>query len=310
MTTVTLGDLLRVADAHLQDAETARDGVIQPDAATARDLQALIRALAQYIDHVSPPLNPGDVVRITGDHARVWDYAAVEMREALRLAATALDGAGEPGHNDDERTPTAITRAAAALASGRDLLGVHFRRNSDGDTTEVSDWARVITSYPVSRALADEVSGWSQLLAPWVRWIAKTPRDDAVGELPKALTDAAHHLEFAGRAAFVARRADPVQEQDRELLYGIPAASGPRIAIQPGEPVAARYDGLSATAERLRGIAFNMATYSAWAPGITARPWRHTAMGAAVTSDIAARILHTLARRKTLLLDAGTSRIG
>jgi hypothetical protein len=161
--------------------------------------------------------------------------------------------------------------AADGLAAASDLLWTHF----DGQDSERSEWAEVIRSGPVIRALTEEAGTWARRLAPWAHW----------------------HGEQNSMAASLLAAS---RNDDRALLYAIPAAVLPeRMPPREGEPVAELCAGITCTAERIRFLAFPATGHPALTPAISARTWQYTATAAAVTMDTAAIVLGTLAASRT-----------
>ena len=58
-----------------------------------------------------------------------------------------------------------LDAAAGALAAGRDLLHTHVAVRPDGSRLERSEWAPVVTSVPVARALLLELGLWAGRIA-------------------------------------------------------------------------------------------------------------------------------------------------
>ena len=56
--------------------------------------------------------------------------------------------------------------------AGRDLLYTHIALGPDRLVQERSEWAPVVTSLPVTRAISDEIAVWSARLAPFTAWLA------------------------------------------------------------------------------------------------------------------------------------------
>ena len=108
-----------------------------------------------------------DDVRIDMGIARgnpdVWNQALAQGRAAVRSAAADLacercaavwpqlrDG---PGAIRPDSLAGRLAAAVTSLRAARDLLNTHFTADPDGLRAERSDWAPVIASAPVNRAL-------------------------------------------------------------------------------------------------------------------------------------------------------------
>jgi hypothetical protein len=283
MSTATFGQLLSVADECLRAAETSQSIT---SAELDRDLLRMTRALRRIVDDCCAR---GDVAGLPRADTTLWEQAATQLAATLRLAEDHL--ADHVNVDDQEHPPTPLTWAADALAAAGDLLRTHVSDHG-GERTE---WAGVIASGSVARALTEETASWAQRLAPWVHWLGE--QDSVSARLPAA----SRGLRLAGHTTAVAGRAHPVTADDRTLLYAVPAARLPeRLPPRDGEPVADLCAGIARTADRLRFIAFHAADHSAWSPAISARTWQYTATAAAVTMDTAALVLRTLADSRTV----------
>jgi hypothetical protein len=283
MSTATFGQLLSVADEWLKAAETDQS-IIDPE--LGRDLLRMTRALRRIVDDRCAR---GDVAGLPRADTTLWEQAATELVATLRLAEDHL--AGHVNVDDQEHAPTLLTQAADALAAADDLLRTHVSDQGG----ERSEWAEVIASGSVARALTEEMASWAQRLAPWVHWLGE--QDSASARLLAA----SRSLRLAGHTTAVAGKAQPVTADDRTLLYAVPAARLPeRLPPPDGEPVAELCAGIARTADRLRFIAFHAADRSAWSPAISARTWQYTATAAAVTMDTFAHVLRTLADSQTV----------
>jgi hypothetical protein len=131
--------------------------------------------------------------------------------------------------------------------------------------------------------------------ASWCHWLEQAATNP---HARRPLAEAIHYLHLAGHAVSVARKAEPVPQDDRDLLYGIPAADPPhRSAVRTGEAVTDLCAGITQTAERLRLLAFTTPDHARWSPVITAKAWHHTATAAAASLSSARTVLDTLAVR-------------
>lgn len=233
-----------------------------------------------------------DIAGLPCDDSTLWEQAATEADATLQLAEDYLTSCVNP---DDTRHSPTLLSAAEALAAAGDLLATHFGHQDD----ERSEWAEVIASGAVTRALAQEVASWSQRLAPWVRWLSEP--DTIEPGARASLLAASRNMQLADRAAALAGKSRPVTEDDRTLLHALPAAG----MAEPWPPrdeasVTQLCTGITLTAERLRFIAFHTADHAAWSPAISARTWQYTATAAAITMDTAALVLRTLADSRTV----------
>jgi hypothetical protein len=88
-------------------------------------------------------------------------------RDTLTNAAAFLPSgpAGTAAHDQAGAAGAAsggLDAAAASLRTGRDLLHTHFRTGPDGARRDHSEWAPVIASVPVTRALLLEIGSWAR----------------------------------------------------------------------------------------------------------------------------------------------------
>lgn len=273
MSIPTFGELLSAADDRLKAAET------DPSVTGTELGRDLLRMTAALHRMVNGFCSRGDAAGLPPADATMWEQAATELAAMLELAQNHL-----ASHLNADN-PTPLTPAADALAAAGDLLGTHF----SGQDGERSEWAEVIASGPVTRALTEEAATWAQRLAPWVHWLGEQN-----GMAPPFLA-ASRDLQLAGRVTAAAGKAQPVTDDDRALLHAIPtAALAERLPPGEGESVTELCMGLVCTAERLRFVVFRGADPPSWAPVIAARTWQYAATAAAVTMDITAVVLRTL----------------
>ncbi len=163
---VTFGDFIRAADQHLDqaiaDLATARTSSDTP--AHIRETTSALRRLVAVISRYARDLTP--VGRQMPEQDRslmtVWGRASIEAREALERSAALLRPAtsgqeSEPDDGDPSPFSRELDSAAMALEVGHDLLSTHFTTSTCGARQGHSEWAPVIGSGPVSRALLTEV---------------------------------------------------------------------------------------------------------------------------------------------------------
>jgi hypothetical protein len=297
MTTAVFGDFLDHGSQHLQAA--ARRPLTAVDLAPASpQLLRLLTALTRYLEDRSPVFAAGVIA--TAD-LHPWERAAIDASTALRRAAGSLthgiDVAGISDQQPGGELARSLQAAAMSLTAGRDLLQTHLT-TSRGDLLEHrSEWAPVLTSLPVSRALTQTVVSWCEPLAAIAVGLASAGRTAAPGlaDLRTGLLGAAHWLQIAAAAIPPAPAADPASGHDVRLLRAIPAAHNPpRRPPLTGESVLELCLGATASAQRLRTAVFSATERAQWtAP--TADAWRWTAAVAAVTGHASDLILQSLA---------------
>jgi hypothetical protein len=300
MSAVTLGDLLDRARSHL-DAAIGLAGTPQRSEsviAATRLTGDLVLGLSRYLDDTVPYSVDEAIIR--NDLERVA-RAAVDLREAMKMAAESLRG-GDREHDvlaSEPRDPLVadIAAAAALLTAGRDLLRTHFSTDPDG-WPQRRDWAEVITSVPVARALLAEAGAWSRqlaLLTAWL-WVLSAPDPAVPGLVHQGLAGAYHWL-LTGSAAITAGQGDdPATETETDLMRAIPISlpSG-RQPPRDGETVGELALGVAASAARLRIVAQAGGEEAVWSTVLTAESWRWTATGAAVICHLSELMLRSLA---------------
>ena len=166
----------------------------------------------------------------------------------------------------------------------------------------------MVTSLPVTRALANEITRWSWQLAPFTAWLAssaisyalpRTPDQAVSAAVCDQLVSASQWLQVAGAAVRPAIGSDPVQTTDIELLRAIPSASVPQ-RLRPGraeESVSELCDGITVSASRLRAAIRGSKERAKWSPSISSGGWQWMAQAAAVTSHLGELALRSLAIR-------------
>ena len=311
MTSAVLGDFLGAGRRHLEAAVAAGDRRVVSLPAVVPPLHRLVTAMSLCLEDLAPC----DEVEAAGrTDLNVWERAVVDAGAALRIATDCLcRGVADlsPGEPPNEPVPSGaryLTAAAAELAAGRDLLHTHIVLGPDGLGHERSEWAPVVMSLPVTRALANEIAAWSARLAPFTAWLAglATPHisrrlaDQLFVLSPREeLASASLWLRAASAALCPALDADPVQAVDAELLGDIPAAFPPQR--QPlgsaAESVAELCDGITVSASRLRAAVHRGRDRTSRSPDVTSGGWQWMAQAAAITSHLSELALRSLAIR-------------
>ena len=168
-----LGDFLAAANEHVEAAVVVGDGQLARLPEIVRDLHRLVAVMSHCLDDLAP-CDEVEASNWAGLH--VWEHAVIDAHAAMRAAAACLRrAAAESGDLAGPATSWRarhLAAAAANLAAGRDLLHTHRAPDTDGLIQDRSEWAPVITSLPVTRALANEVTRWSWQLAPFTAWLA------------------------------------------------------------------------------------------------------------------------------------------
>jgi hypothetical protein len=292
-----LGDFLALASEHLETA--IADGAKLPAEGACGvvwELSRVTAAMARIADAFV--LNGGS------DAAHPPDadaQAVLDAKSALRRAAARLRAAAEAlGHGSSNRDhPVAMRLSAAAvcLAAGHDLLQAHFVPGPFGWRSGNSPWAPVIVSEPVNTALVAEMGRFAGRLAPCaIRLSSAHVLGDGLPTRAQAAVSAAGRwLRVAEAAAWAAGCHADDTATGRALLRAIPGNVAPgRHPPRGGEPVADLCAGITATAERLRHLAFVTATRLPPPKIAAAASWQRTAQGAAIVGHCSELTLRTL----------------
>ena len=279
--------------------------------AVVPSLHRLVAVMSLYFEDLAPC---DEIEAANRTDLHVWERAVVDSGAALRIAADCLHRSAadlSPGEPASERPPSRgrhLTRAATELAAGRDLLHTHMVLDREGLAHERSEWAPVVTSLPVTRALASEIAAWSARLAPFTAWLAgsatphisRHPAGQLFALSPREeLASASQWLRAAAAALRPALDADPARAADAELMDAIPAAfPPPRQPLGPAaESVYALCDGITISASRLRAAVRGDRDRVSWSPEVTSGGWQWMAQAAAVTSHLSELALRSLATR-------------
>jgi hypothetical protein len=173
----TFGDFIFAARADLDAAAVDADDATEDDVLPAMgELRRLVTVMARCADDLVPYGDVGMVV--SQPDLDVWARAAVNVRDALRLAAAALQPPAPPRAGQAGGLAGPLERhlagVTASLAAGRDLLQTHYG-SVGGEIVCRSDWSDVITSSAAASALLEELAagraGWRRS-RPGCRWRA------------------------------------------------------------------------------------------------------------------------------------------
>jgi hypothetical protein len=244
-----------------------------------------------------------------------WARGGLDARAALRHAAGILrDGGAETAAAGDRglECPEAsrISDAAVQLRAGRDLLCTHHLTRQYGARRELSDWAPVITSPPVSRALLSEVAVAARRIAAIGRDVTSSPAGRRQPRADRQLDSACDWLAAADSAIQAGLGEEPVTAADRLLLHAVPVNASPQRRVPDGtEPVPVLCDGVVSTAQRLRHAARPLPDQAAWSPALTITGLREVALTSTVTSRNCELVLRALAAR-TARIGPGNSTAG
>ncbi|MHB1430824.1 MAG: hypothetical protein ACYCVZ_01730 [Streptosporangiaceae bacterium] len=271
----------------------------------AQSLRRLITVMTRYSDDIEAVLVQVPPERRS--ELRLWLRASSRGNEALRKAAEFLrqlpgrpsPSVGRTGHRASDPATRGIAEAGAALTTGRDLLHTHLAVTPAGYTQGRSEWARVVTSVPVARAMLFEVASCARQVALVGGQLATAPLPvHGSAEARRRVNAACQWLWVLDWTVQAAHGHDPLRVGDQRLLRAIPVnAIEPRQHPTGTGSVSRLCEGTISTAERVRRIARMEVPAAAWSPSLTAASLRETASCATVISHNCQVVLGTLARR-------------
>ncbi len=267
----------------------------------SRSLLRVVTLVGRYLQNTDAAFS--DLPRHAPAPGGPWEQARAQARQALSNAGGFLlrPGTGRPVWPPAPSvSPLArrLDEAASALATGRDLLQTHFTPGPNGGRAHRSPWALAITSEPVNRALLAEIAALARPIAHHAANVAIAPVPAAPSrtEQRRALAAASQWLQVVAGSIEVATQRQPVPAADRDLLAAIPVYAVPaRPAPEAAGTVPGLYDGVIATAERLRHLAWQTTSQPPWSPGLTVTSLREVAEASTVTSHHCALLAETLA---------------
>ena len=271
-------------------------------------MRGLAGTVGRYLDDVRIDMG------IARGNPDVWNQALAAGRGAARSAATGLDCPrcaavwpqlrDRPGAIQSDSLAGRLVAAVTSLTVARDLLHTHFTAGPDGLRAEHSDWAPVIASAPVNRALLAGLADHVGAVARQVQavhlssGIVGDRANSPAGELWRHVRRAARDLESFSMAVQAAQWQAPVPEDDMCLLMAIPLNSAPERKIPTaGDAVPVLCAGTAGAAQRVRHALRGGAEQARWAPDLTAESMRHTAASCVVTSFNCEIILRSLGRQ-------------
>jgi hypothetical protein len=229
-----------------------------------------------------------------------WNTAFTEARLAAYRAESILGNglsASAPATGGDGALAGRLHEAAGSLALARDLLHTHFTRDPAGSRVPQSDWADVIASTPVSRALLATLAGQAGAVAAQASALS-LPQDagERVAARWQQVAHACRWLRALEAAVLAAHLQEPVPDSDMRLLAAVPVNAAPaRRLPHPADPVTALSAGTVTAAERVSRAARDLADRARWAPDMNATSARRGAAACVVTALNCETILCSLA---------------
>jgi hypothetical protein len=244
---------------------------------TAASLRA-VTVMRRYI---------GDISAGTGVRDSLWAAAVTRAQTSTVRIAGALGQETAPARGFPAGSFAArLDGYAAALTYGRDLLHTHVATTAYGGRRALSDWAPVISSVPVSRALLGGLADQARAIGAQ---LVRLSLDEAAGPGTAAawqrLQAAAGQLRELDAAVQAAQWQAPVLPEHRQLLEAIPVNATPEVQAPPPQaPVTTLCSGIISTAQRASQARREIAARAAWSPEFTAHSMRHAAANSVVTS--------------------------
>jgi hypothetical protein len=229
-----------------------------------------------------------------------WAHAIARARTATMLITGAL-------RQETARTPVfgagslaaRLDGYATALTYGRDLLHTHLATSPDGERRALSDWAAVIGSAPVNRALLAGLAEHARAIAGQLDRLplAGNPDTQTIAAWQR-LHGTAGQLRELDAAIQAAQWQAPVLPEHRRLLEAIPVNLAPAAQLPPPQATVRELcAGIIATAQRANQARRDLAGRAAWSPDLTADSMRHAAASYVVVSFNTETVYRALAER-------------
>jgi hypothetical protein len=299
----TFGDLAQQAVRHLEAIN--RSGV---DGTGVIALTAEVQEFAAGLDRLLPVLDRylADIAKSASVHDGTklgpWERAALSAPAALRSARRHLPRPVPTRTWSSVQRTASVTRemgnAGRAMTAGRDLLHMHFTTTPGGIREPHSEWARIIESPRVNRALLAEVARWVRPLADrGIQLTTAAARQR--GQLPddlRAVMTACRCLTLLTTSVDKAHAAEPLLGYDVRELHAIPVSVlRPRRVPERGATTAGLCQGVADCAERIRRHAETEPENPAWSQTLTSESLSQSAASATTVSQHTAAILRALA---------------
>lgn len=297
----SFGDFLAIAHRQLASGSGAAAAAGGEDVQQACDSLA---RLATVLARLAEDIGPGWASAVASQQTRdtSWDHAQAETRHALATVQAILHHnaaqlrARRPKAGPPVTLASRIDAAALSLTAARDLLHTHLDRAPDGTRKHRTEWAAVIASVPVRRALLTEIGSVSRQVAIRGAQLAITPGWRGSPEARRRLTTASQWMWVLDANIRIADRHEPVGDAARDQLRVIPASAIPPPAL-PGraESVARLCEGIQDTCARARRSAWTASREAAWSPMMSVPSLRIVAAANTVTSHNTHVLLSALA---------------
>jgi hypothetical protein len=189
----------------------------------------------------------------------LWANAIARARTATTLII---------GASRREATPAPVLPAgsfasrldgyATALTYGRDLLHTHVATTAHGERRALSDWAPVISSAALNRALLAGLADHARAIAGQLTGLPLAEADSDTFAAWQRLQGAARQLRELDAAVQAAQWQAPVPLEHRQLLEAIPVNVTPVVqAPSPEASVSDLCAGIIGTAQRAKVLQKN-----------------------------------------------------
>lgn len=221
-----------------------------------------------------------------GVRGGLWTAAIARAQTVTTRIIGALGQDAPPPRFPGGSLAARLDGYAAALTYGRDLLHTHLATTASGGRHALSDWAPVISSAPVSRALLAGLADHARAIAGQLAGLSLDGAADSETVAGwQRLQLAASQLRELDAAVQAAQWQSPVLPEHRQLLEAIPVNVTPVMqAPPPDAPIATLCAGIISTAQRANHARRDIAARAEWSPELTADSMRHAAANMVVTS--------------------------
>ena len=188
---------------------------------------------------------------------------------------------------------------AAALTYGRDLLHTHLATTPHGGRRALSDWAPVISSAPVNRALLAGLADHARAIAGQLARLPlagpPTLRPSRHGSVSRAQPGSCGNSTRPSRRPSGRRRCFPSIASCWRLSRS--TSRPPCRRRRRRRPVSDLCAGIISTAQRANQARRELAARAAWSPELTADSMRHAAANYVVISFNTETVYRVLAAR-------------
>ena len=293
--TATFGDMAAAADQHLDAAITIGAITIsEPEAlAVEANLRRLTLTLARYMRDIAPH---DEVEAVLSPDLPAWTRSAVDVREALDQATAVLraDSSGFTEVEPDSPMIAHLRAAGTALAAGCDLLHGHHIIDVYGIRRDRLEWAPVVSSAAVARAVMEAVARWSLKLTQLTDTLAIACTVGDARSVTEHVMGSRNWVFSAVLAAGKAKHGNAATAADTALLMSIPLNEIPdRRPPEPPEAFADLVAGIEVSATRLRALVAQTEGQSVWSPAATTDSWKWSATAAAVVFHLSGHLLRS-----------------